>query len=545
VEAIGNVYIADTQNSAVRMVNTSGIITTLPVAAQLKMPTGVAVDSAGNVYIADQGDNVIRVVAPNGGAVATVAGTGAPGYTGDNGPAVGAELNQPADVVIASNGDLYIADQGNNAIRKVTAATGIISTLAGNGAYAFGGDGGPATGAQLANPAAVAIGPGGRVYIADTYNDRVRVVPGPAIAPLPTVSPSFEGASTIQAGGTASLSFRMTNPSSGHAAGAVSFRSVLSHGLAVASPNGLSGSCGNITAAEGGQTVSVSGASLTAGGTCSFSIQVAAVGLGTQFGSVTDLISDGQAANWFSLADITIEGSAKVSNGASFQAGPIPPNALFSYFGPVACPPTESVLLNGTPAAILFGNSKQINFLSPAAIIGSSVAVQIACNNNAAVTLTVPTAMVNPALFTQTGTGSGQGSIVNADGTVNSAAKPAAPGSYISVYGTGFGALNAAGGDGLRHIAASVTATIGGVDAPVTYAGEAPGETIGLQQINIEVPKGNHIWDCGADRSNRRCDPNSGRCDCCYPIGRAKNSNNRESPGPRDPQALTQLSQLG
>jgi trimeric autotransporter adhesin len=490
VDATGNVYIADTQNSAVRKVNTSGIITTLEAAPQLKMPTGVAVDSDGNVYVADQGNNVIRVIAPKGGTVASVAGTGALGYTGDNGPAVQAELNQPADILVASNGDLYIADQGNNAIRKVTAATGIITTVAGNGLYAFGGDGGPATNAQLANPAAIALGPGGRVYIADTYNDRVRAVPGPAVAPPPTVSPSFDGAATMPAGGTATLSFRMTNPASGQAATAVSFRSGLSPGLAVASPSGLSGSCGNVIAAEGGQTVSVSGASLSAGAACSFSIQVAAVGLGTQYGSVTDLVSDGLAANYFSLADITIKGSAEVANGASFQAGPIPPNALFSYFGPVACTPNESVLLNGTPAAILFGNSKQINFLSPGAIVGSSVAVQIACNNSPAVTLTVPTAIVNPALFTQTGTGTGQGSIVNADGTINSAAKPAAQGSYISVYGTGFGGLNAASSDGLRHIAASLMATIGGVDAPVIYAGEAPGETIGLQQINIQVPTG-------------------------------------------------------
>lgn len=489
VDSSGNVYIADTQNSAIRRVDTSGIITTV-INTQLNKPTSVAVDSAGNLYIADQGDNVIRRLPPGGNTLSTVAGTGTAGYAGDNGPAAGAQLNQPASVALASNGDLYFADTGNNVIRKVTATTGVISTVAGTGAYAFGGDQGPATGAQLASPGGVAVGPTGQFYIADTYNNRVRAVPGPVVAPLPTVSQSFAKGSSVTAGGTTTLSFLMTNPATDQAASAVGFRSALSSGLAVASPNGLSGSCGDITAQEGSQTVAVSGANLPAGGTCTFSIDVSAAGLGAQYSTVGDLVSSGQAANWFSLADITIDGTAAVTSGASFAAGPVTPNALLAYFGPVACAPNEQMLINGSAVTILFGNSSQVNFVSPESIPGSSVVVQVACNGSAVVTLTIPAAAVNPALFTQTGTGTGAGSIVNADGTVNSAASPAPQGSYISVYGTGFGSLNAAGSDGLRHLAANVTATIGGADAPVIYAGEAPGETIGLQQINIQVPTG-------------------------------------------------------
>jgi uncharacterized protein (TIGR03437 family) len=102
--------------------------------------------------------------------------------------------------------------------------------------------------------------------------------------------------------------------------------------------------------------------------------------------------------------------------------------------------------------------------------------------------VTIPTAPVSPAIFTATGTGTGQGSIVNADGSVNSATNPAVRGTYISVYGTGFGAYNPVSPDGLQRLAGTVTATIGGVGVNVLFAGQAPGETSGLQQINLQLP---------------------------------------------------------
>jgi uncharacterized protein (TIGR03437 family) len=92
--------------------------------------------------------------------------------------------------------------------------------------------------------------------------------------------------------------------------------------------------------------------------------------------------------------------------------------------------------------AILFSNATQINFVSPESVTRSPVTIQLACNGTATVTFTEPAASVSPSLFTQTGTGTGQGSILNLDGSTNSAANPIAPGSYISVYGTGFGSLN-------------------------------------------------------------------------------------------------------
>jgi trimeric autotransporter adhesin len=502
--AAGNVFIADTYNMVIRVVSAAtGIINRIAggsvgyvgdggpaILAGLKMPTGVALDSAGNLYIADQGNNAVRKVAAATSIITTIAGNGVAGYSGDGGPAARAQLNQPASVAVDSNGNVYIADEGNSAIRKVTAATGIITTMAGNGTLGFSGDGGPATAAELAHPFGVATGPGGRVYVADTGTNRIRAIPGPPATSSPLVSPAFAGGQSVSAGATAVLTFPIKNTAPDQAATGVSFNSALSSGLVVATPNGLSGSCGTVSAVEGSRGVTVSGVDLAPGGTCTFSLHVATLGVGVQYATAPDLVSGGNPVNFFALADVNVEGAAAVIDGASFEKGTVTPNGILTYFGPVGCTPDEQVLVNGAAAAILFSNATQINFVSPGAIAGNPATIQLVCNGSPTVTLTAPAAVASPSLFTETGTGTGQGSIVNLDGTVNSAANPVTRGSYISVYGTGFGALNPTGADGLRHLAAAVQATIGGANSPVIYAGEAPGETSGLQQINLQVPAG-------------------------------------------------------
>lgn len=145
-------------------------------AAQLDAPEGVAADSAGNVYIADWLTDTVRKVATDG-IITTVAGTGVGGYSGDGGPATAAKLLQPLDVVVDPAGNLYISDQGNNCIRKVTASTGVITRFAGAcGTSGFDGDGGPATAAHLNYPYGLAIDGGGNVYFSDHANYRIRKV---------------------------------------------------------------------------------------------------------------------------------------------------------------------------------------------------------------------------------------------------------------------------------------------------------------------------------------------------------------------------------
>jgi sugar lactone lactonase YvrE len=190
VDAGGNIYIADS-NSRIRRVDAAtGIITTVAgggssgsigdggpaTAAQLSHQCGVSVDSAGNLYIADTGNDRIRKVDAATKIITTVAGGGSTSSIGDGGPATAASLAKPNTVALDAAGNLYIADSDNHRIRKVSAATKIISTIAGTGTEGFSGDGGVAISAQLDYPNGVAVDASGIIYIADTENDRIRVV---------------------------------------------------------------------------------------------------------------------------------------------------------------------------------------------------------------------------------------------------------------------------------------------------------------------------------------------------------------------------------
>ena len=242
LDASGNLYICDSVNNRVRIVNPQGIISTfagtgatspggantfndggLAINALMRLPSGVFVDSSGNVYIADTGDNIIRKVTPNG-IINTIVGDSYGAFLGDTLPAINAELHAPTDVWVDSSGNIYIADSANAAIREVTASTGIINTVAGNatvgdtgdtglatsaglvtpyavaldskvstsiintivgnGTAGFGGDGSAATKAQLNFPTGVAVDSSGNIYIADALNRRIRKVSGTTISTI-------------------------------------------------------------------------------------------------------------------------------------------------------------------------------------------------------------------------------------------------------------------------------------------------------------------------------------------------------------------------
>ena len=188
VDSYGNVYIADTGNHRIRKVDAAtGTISTLAgtgevgdggpaTSSRLVQPRSVAVDGTGHVYIADIWSHSIRRVDAFTGTIGTIAGTGNRGYSGDDGPANEAQLSEPEAVAVHSAGNLYIADSANQRIRRVDATTGTISTIAGMGYWDYGGDGGPATEAHLRHPRGVAVDGDGNVYIADTYNNRIRKV---------------------------------------------------------------------------------------------------------------------------------------------------------------------------------------------------------------------------------------------------------------------------------------------------------------------------------------------------------------------------------
>ena len=198
VNRSGDLFIADTGNHRVRKVTPDGVITTVggngalsldsseddvPATSVQLNPYAVAIDASDNLFVADGNNHIIRKVTP-GGVISTVAGTGTWGFSGDGGPAVYAQLSDPAGLAFDGSGNLYIADRDNSRIRKVT-SDGLISTVAGNGTWGFNGDGGPATSAQLSDPWGVAVDGAGNLFIADRDNSRIcKVTPDGVMSTL-------------------------------------------------------------------------------------------------------------------------------------------------------------------------------------------------------------------------------------------------------------------------------------------------------------------------------------------------------------------------
>ncbi len=217
LDGAGNLYIADSNHNRIRMVcagtdatiagttcSGAGIISTIAGIdgtsgyagnggaasspnTELNLPSGLAIDGAGNLDIADSANNVVRQISAATGIITTIAGTHTAGFSGDGGAAVSAELDQPFGLALDPAGNLYIADIGNNRVRVVCAAAGTLDgsacpaqgaivTIAGNGNAGATGDGALATAAELNGPYAVAVDPGGNLFIADTQNNRVRAV---------------------------------------------------------------------------------------------------------------------------------------------------------------------------------------------------------------------------------------------------------------------------------------------------------------------------------------------------------------------------------
>jgi hypothetical protein len=192
VDAAGNFYISDSSNNRIRRVDGhTGLISTVAgngtpgyggdgaagPNGMISNPAGIVIDGAGDVFFADTGNHVIRRIDAVTGYLSTVAGTGtAQGYTGDNHPANAATLSLPEGLAFDANGDLYIADTGNNVIREVNASTGVITTVAGTGVAGYNADGIPATTAKLDSPWNLVVGPDNSLYIADLMNQRIRLV---------------------------------------------------------------------------------------------------------------------------------------------------------------------------------------------------------------------------------------------------------------------------------------------------------------------------------------------------------------------------------
>ncbi|HTS48638.1 MAG TPA: IPT/TIG domain-containing protein [Bryobacteraceae bacterium] len=485
IDGLGNVYV--TEGQFVREVTTGGA--TLLIAgtgasryfggdggeaagARFNAPSGIALDSAGNWYIADSANNRIRQIASTG-IVTTYAGTSTAGFAGDNGQATLAELSGPLSVAVDSLQNVYVADSGNNALRKITPG-GVISTVSN----------------QLNAPSYVAVAPDQSVYVADTGNNRV--VRFAVSGDLQTVTQIVAPRAVVldQQG-----NLFVSGQSSVLKISPAGTLSTVLDGLNA--PRGLAITPhGDLLIAETGanviRRVSSSGvATVIAGdGVAGFSGD-GGTATAAQLNTPEDLALDSAGVVWIadsannrvrSLRPVTGPASDLAAmtllNAASMASGAVAPEEIVTIFGVGFVAGQTQLLFDGQPATIFYTGANQINALAPAQFTSaSSTEVSIAVNGLKIADWNSPVAAAAPGIFT-IANGTGQAAANNQDGSINSASNPAARGSIITLYATGQG-----DGTGLASL------TIGDFQAQLLYAGPAPGFP-GLMQINALIPGG-------------------------------------------------------
>jgi uncharacterized protein (TIGR03437 family) len=499
LDSKGNLYIADTGNQRIRMISAAGVITTIAgtgtigysgdgaaaTAATFSSPSGLVFDSAGNLYIADTNNSVIRKI--TGTTITTVAGIGGqgPGYGGDLGPATSANLSLPTAVALDSAGNLYIADNGNSLIRQVDTKGIIISYL-----------GAGATNSRLTAPNGLWFDASGALYIADSGNQRVARYAAPTLSNFAgnlTAGFSGDGGQAIRAQLNKPTDIKID------AAGNVYLADTNNSRIRKITADGtiatIAGKGGGAYSGDGGNATSAA---------LNFPRSIAVSSNGTVY--IAD--TNNHAIRVLTPSFPTIN-TGGVTNAASFTAR-ISPGALASVFGTgfgagtfladsgFAWPTSAIgviVKVNGVAAPLYFVSPGQINFQVPwATPTTGTVNVAVLVNGGSTNIAAVPVATAAPGLFSQA---SGAAIVQNApDFSLNDPSNPAPAGSTIIAYLTGSGPVKPAAKDGvptpndtltLTTATSVVTANIGSTAAAVSFTGLAPG-FIGLVQMNIVVP---------------------------------------------------------
>jgi uncharacterized protein (TIGR03437 family) len=485
VDTAGNFYIGDIFNHRVRKVNPQGMITTfagtgtagnngdggLATQARIDIPEGLAFDRAGNLYIADSASNVVRKV-DGSGKISTFAGTGQGGFTGDNGQARQARLSSPRGVVADSTANIYIADAGNDRIRRVD-SNGVIMTIAGNGQTGFNGDGISATQASLFEPTGLAADPYGAIYFTDSYNDRVRLLKGAQLqvfglskyllpignagVPLNIIGAGLENSFVTINGQSVSFTLdastgnlALTIPASLVATPAVLNVQVNKSGqnseerkMIVASPAQLNATPPATVSAASYQTV----------------LSVEAIG--AMFGT--------RLATQFATANST----------------PLPTSLAGT-----------TIYANGFASPLFFVSPNQINYQIPPGLVpGIETSIVTVAADGVVSQGKLQVDAVAPGIFTANASGSGApaavwtldginySSVANPDGSLR--AIPS--GAFVVLFGTGIRyAPDFDGGSG-NGVAESLQMNLGGTITNALFAG-AQGGFVGLDQINFQLP---------------------------------------------------------
>jgi len=443
VDAAGNLFVA---GLAINEVAPGGAVTHFVGSGAFGTPgsggNGIAVDPAGNLFVGS--GYVVSKISPAG--VATTIAGGGEAVPGDGGLAIDAFLNDVTGQALDGAGNLYFSETYGYRVRKMT-PDGIITTIAGNGKAGYSGDGGPATSAQLGGSDGLAFDAAGNLYIADTYNNAIRLV-------------TPDGTITTIAGTPGSRGY--------FGDGGLAVAAQLSYPYGVAVDRG-----GNIFVADTGN------------------------------GAIRELRPSHAALLISSVVDAASERPGPVSPGkivVIYGAG-LGPTQLIQN------PPANgqigtslggtTVSFNGIAAPVLYASSMKVAVTVPYALNAAVAQVTVTYSGQTSAPYLLTVAPSAPGIFTTAQTGGGQMAAINmADGTVNSAANPAKVGASISFYATGGGQTSPAGVDGQLGSSADpkpilpVTVTIGGLPATVQSATGVAGQIAGLMQVTVQIPSG-------------------------------------------------------
>jgi uncharacterized protein (TIGR03437 family) len=519
----GVVYFCDRENHAVRKIDLNGTITTIAGTgvpgyngdnipgntAQLNTPWRVTLDPAGNLYIADSGNDRIRKLTPSG-IITTVAGSGQPGYSGDGGPATSATLRIPEQAELDAFGNMFIADSGNNVIRKVD-TSGVITTVAGTGygagignstgTGAYSGDGGPATKAELNLPISVAVDAAGDIFISDQANNVIRKVsPSGTISTVAGISTEFGYAG--DGGPATSAVFAYPAGIALDTAGDLYITDVNNNMLRVLLANGtMQRVAGNGTAGFAGDGGPALSAELD-------SLRQVAVGT---FGDIYIADSFNNALRKLTPSTTTVGHVTNAFGNVAILA----PNTWIIIKGTNLAPagdsrtwqtsdfvngqmPTSldgvSVTINGVNAYVYYISPTQVNALAPPNIQSGVAQVQVINNGSKSAIGSVTAQAYSPTFF-EFGAGPyvtavhASGSLIGPATLYPGYSTPAQPGETILLFANGFGptSIPVTGGSSQQSgsLPTMPTVTIGGISATVIFAGLI---SPGLYQFNVVVP---------------------------------------------------------
>jgi uncharacterized protein (TIGR03437 family) len=466
-------------------------------------PLSLIFDNSGNLIVGEAG--LIQRI-DTAGTVTIVAGTGAAGYSGDGGPATAAQVGYVAAMAIDPSGNLVFADSGNQRVRRIDTATGLITTVAGNGNTAFTGVGQPATATGIGVVAGVAVDGSGNIYVGGLQSYYLlKISPAGAVS----VAGGIGGCGYIGDGGPATLA-GMCQPSS---------LAVDTAGNIYVGDNTCY--CVRRIAADTGivQTVVGNGnAGYTGDGGPAAQAELRSVAALALFDSSLYVVDASGGVVRLVNPDLppALPGTPSFSslvNSGSFQSGPVAPGELVTFYGHYLGPATPSgwelghgmlinpnaniqVSFDGVEAPVVYSSAGQVNIVTPYSVANGFSTLTVTTPGGSVSSTTIGAVAAAPGVF--------PGAIINYDGSVNSPSHPVPAGEYVTMYVTGLGQTTPAGVDGtltpLTNFPKQVyttTMTISrnplfGTPVPmqVLYAGPAPGLAEGVGQIDVTVPAG-------------------------------------------------------